>query len=321
MRNLIPSYVRVPVLFFTILGLVEYFVDSGDKPAFLEYPIIMLFLVLVLFVLIAIEGIVGSIENVLFQSLDDASKARYLANKPKVPQFTKLKAVYSKLLGDDKPIEEEHEIILDHNYDGIKELDNNLPPWWVYSFYISIVFAFVYMAKYHIFDGATQQDEIEQEYAQADLEIEEYKKTAKNLVDFNTVELLTEASDLQNGKKIFTENCIACHMADGGGGIGPNITDENWILGGGIKNVFKTISEGGRSGKGMVAWKKDLKPLEMAQVASYVLSMQGTTPANPKPAEGDIWQPEGGEEVNDSPEEVKETEKSEVENSISMNDD
>ena len=78
-------------------------------------------------------------------------------------------------------------------------------------------------------------------------------------------------------------------MADGGGGIGPNLTDEHWILGGGIKNVFKTVSEGGRSGKGMIAWKAQLKPLEMAQVSSYVLTFQGTTPANPKAAEGDIW--------------------------------
>ena len=78
-------------------------------------------------------------------------------------------------------------------------------------------------------------------------------------------------------------------MPDGGGGIGPNLTDNRWILGGGIKNVFHTISEGGRNGKGMIAWKQSLKPAEMAQVASYVLTLQGTTPANPKEAEGDIW--------------------------------
>ena len=78
-------------------------------------------------------------------------------------------------------------------------------------------------------------------------------------------------------------------MADGGGGIGPNLTDRNWILGGGIKNVFQTISEGGRDGKGMIAWKQSLKPVEIAQVASYVLTFEGTTAANPKAAEGDIW--------------------------------
>ena len=333
MKNLIPSYVRVPVIFFAIFGLVEYFVDSGDKPAFIEYPIIMLFLALVLFVLIAIEGIVGSIENVLFQSLDASEKERYLANAPKAPQFTKLKALYNKLKGDEKPIEEEHEIILDHNYDGIRELDNNLPPWWLYSWYASMVFAVIYLFNFHVTGtSGTQFVELDSEYAQAKIDIEEYKKTAKNLIDANSVELLTEAADLQNGKKIFSANCVACHLADGGGKIGPNLTDKYWILGGDIKSVFHTISEGGRSGKGMISWKKEgLKPLEMAQVASYVLSLQGTTPAKGKEAEGDLWQPEGAEvpeaiESDDILEgeetdvlETENTDALEIEESVSMN--
>tara|TARA_R110002033_G_scaffold41716_8_gene82556 strand:- start:2713 stop:3687 length:975 start_codon:yes stop_codon:yes gene_type:complete len=295
MRHLIPSYIRVPVIFFAIAGLVEYFVDSGDKPAFIEQPIILLFLLLVLLVLIAIEGIVSSMDNILYQSLDEEGKKRYEASRTKTPQFTKVKALYTKLVGKQKAIEEESEIILDHNYDGIKELDNNLPPWWVYSFYISIVFAVIYMVRYHVLNADDQFVEYEIEYAEANAAIEEYKKTAKGLVDFNTVELLTETADLNAGKKTFEANCVACHKADGGGGIGPNLTDQHWILGGGIKNVFKTISEGGRDGKGMVSWKSELKPLEMAQVASYVLSFQGTTPAEPKAAEGDIWVEEGAE--------------------------
>ena len=289
MRHLIPSFIRVPVIFFTIAGLVEYFVDSGDQPAFMENPIILLFLLLVLLLLLGIEGIVGSIDNILYQSLDEEGKKRYLASRTKSPQFKKLESLYGKLVGKSKPIEEEGEIILDHNYDCIKELDNNLPPWWVYSFYISIVFAVIYLARYHVFNAGDQFVEYEIEYAEANAAIEEYKKTAKGLVDFNTVELLTETADLNAGQKIYEANCVACHKADGGGGIGPNLTDENWILGGGIKNVFKTISEGGRDGKGMVSWKSELKPLEMAQVSSYVLTFQGTTPAEPKDPEGDIW--------------------------------
>jgi cytochrome c oxidase cbb3-type subunit 3 len=288
MRHLIPSYIRVPVIFFIVFGIVEYFIDSGKKPAFIEYPIVMLFLFLVLLIIIAIEAIIGTLENVMLFKLDEKTREKFLAEKEKKYQFTWLKNTYQKLLGS-KPIEEEGEIILDHNYDGIKELDNSLPPWWVYSFYISIIFAVVYLARYHVFDGATQIDEFETELAEAKISIEEYKKTAKDLVDYNTVTLLTEASDLSAGKAIFETTCVACHMADGGGGIGPNLTDENWILGGGIKNVFKTISEGGRDGKGMIAWKQMLKPIEMAQVASFVLQFQGTTPAKPKVAEGDVW--------------------------------
>lgn len=288
MRRLIPSWIRVPVAFFIIFGAVEYFVDSGDKPAFIEYPVVLLFLFLVLLILIAIEAIVGALENVMLHKLDAEAKARFLAEKEKTYQFTWLKNIYAKLLGQ-KPIEEEDEIILDHNYDGIKELDNSLPPWWLYGFYISIIFGAVYLLKYHVFNGEGQYDELETELVEAKAAIEAYKKTAKNLVDINTVTVLTDASDISAGKTIFETNCIACHMADGGGGIGPNLTDKYWILGGDIKSVFKTVSEGGRSGKGMIAWKQQLKPLEIAQVSSYVLNFQGTTPANPKDAEGDLW--------------------------------
>lgn len=305
MRNLIPSYIRVPAVFFIIAGLVEYFVESGDQPAFMEKPVVLVFLILVLVILIAIEGIVGAMENVLFQSLDDEAKERYLAKQNEFPLLDKIKAFYKKSLGS-KPIEEEGEIILDHNYDGIKELDNNLPPWWVYSFYATIIFGVIYMVRYHVLNADDQFVEYEIEYAEAQRAIEEYKKNAKDLVDYNTVEFLADASDLKAGQSIFEAKCAVCHKSDGGGGIGPNLTDKNWILGGGIKNVFRTISEGGRDGKGMVAWSKEgLKPNEMAQVASYVLTFEGTTPAEPKAAEGEIWidasleNTETGEEVHD----------------------
>lgn len=308
MRHLIPSFIRVPVVFFIIVGLVEYFVDSGDQPAFMEQPIIMLFLLLVLLILLAIEGIVGSMDNILYQSLDEEAKARYDAKRAEPSKLIVwVKDTYKKLLGS-KPIEQEGEIILDHNYDGIKELDNNLPPWWLYGFYTTIIFGVIYMVRYHVFNADDQFAEYEIEYAEAQRAIEEYKKTAKNLVDINTVELLTETADLNAGQKIFEVNCVVCHMADGGGGIGPNLTDDYWILGGGIKNVFKTVSEGGRDGKGMVAWKASLKPLEIAQVSSYLLQFQGTTPTNPKDPEGDIWVDESAGSSDSETEETSENE-------------
>lgn len=289
MRQLFPSYVRVPLVFFTIFGIIEFFIDSGNEPAFLKYPIIMLFLALVFLIIIAIEAIVSALENVMYQSLDEAAKERYIAAKNRPLKFTWLNNAYKKLVGT-KPMEKEQELILDHNYDGIKELDNDLPPWWLYGFYASIIFGAIYLVKYHVFDGDTQYDELESEYAQAKIELEEYKKTAKDLVDFNTVTFLSDTADLAKGKTIYEENCVACHKSDGGGGIGPNLTDNHWILGGGIKNVFKTINDGGRDGKGMVAWSKNgLKPSEIAQVASYVLTLQDITPAEPKEAEGDVW--------------------------------
>ena len=303
MRNLFPSYVRVPLLFFVIVGIIELFVDTGKGPAFMD-PIILLFMFLILLVILAIEGIVSAMDNVLYQSLDEKAKLNYLAARNKTVKFTWFSRTYKKLAGT-KPIEKEGELILDHNYDGIRELDNDLPPWWIYGFYASIVFAAIYLIKYQVFDGDNQYDELETAYANAKIELDEYKKTSKDLVDFNTVTLLTDAGDLSKGKSIYEMNCVACHMADGGGGIGPNLTDREWILGGGIKNVFHTISEGGRDGKGMIAWKQSLKPAEMAQVASYVLTFQGQTAANPKAPEGEVWVDENAPK-SDAPTEAME---------------
>ncbi|GAB5400852.1 MAG: cbb3-type cytochrome c oxidase N-terminal domain-containing protein [Aureisphaera sp.] len=286
----IASYIRV-LFFITIAAVFLSFIVSPDAPleAFGElwfWGVIGLLATL----LIVAEICIGALRAILFRSLDEEAKQRYEEQKAadNANQFKWFRKTYKKLLGS-KPIEQEHEIILDHNYDGIKELDNRLPPWWVYSFYITIVFAVVYLVRFHVFNDYTQAEEYDTEVAIAKAEIEEWKKTAKDLVDVNTVTLLTEAGDLNSGRTIFEEKCVACHKADGGGGIGPNLTDDYWILGGGIKNTFQTISEGGRTGKGMVPWKSELKPSEIAQVASYVLSLQGTTPAEPKEAEGEVW--------------------------------
>lgn len=287
MRHL-PSWIRVIVAFFGIYAIVEWAIDSGDKPAFME-PAVLLFLILVLLILMAIEAINSSMRSILYRSMTAEAKAQFDAKEEAPSKIVAwIKRTYQSLLGS-KPVSEEHEIILDHNYDGIRELDNDLPPWWLYGFYATIIFGVVYMAKYHIFNGDSQFDEYQTSLEEARIELEEYKRTAKDLVDFNTVVVLTDAADLRAGQKIFEVNCVACHKADGGGSIGPNLTDNYWILGGGIKNVFKTISEGGRDGKGMIAWKQQLKPYEMAQVASYVLQFQGTTPADPKAPEGDLW--------------------------------
>lgn len=284
------SFIRI--IGFTILGyfFLNWAGTTGDTSIFIEQPWLWAIFGVVILFYIAGEICVAALQGILYKTLKPEAKRRYdkKAAFAKANQFKWFKEKYKASLGS-KAIQEEHEIILDHNYDGIKELDNDLPPWWKYMFYATIVFAIVYLIRFEVYSDYSQQEEYETAVAEAKLEVEEWKKTAKNLVDINTVVLLTDEGDLAAGKGIFNESCIACHKADGGGGIGPNLTDTNWILGGGIKNVFKTISEGGRDGKGMISWKSELKPLQMAQVASYVLSLQGTTPAEPKEAEGEIW--------------------------------
>lgn len=289
MKKLIPSYVRVPLIFALVMGAMEYFIDSGDKPAFVEYPMVALFLGVFLFLLIAIEIVVSAVDKVTYHLLTDEQK-KQLEEAQSLP-FTE-GAFYQgimKKLTRSKDLEEEHDVMLNHDYDGIRELDNVLPPWWVNLFYATIIFAFIYLVRFHILNEYDQASEFETEMAVAKAEVEKYKLTAPDLMDKEKVTLLTDATALAEGKKIYETNCVACHRPDGGGAIGPNLTDEHWILGGGIKNVFNTIMEGGREGKGMVPWKTTIKPSDIQKVASYVLSLQGTNPKDAKAPEGDVW--------------------------------
>jgi len=183
---------------------------------------------------------------------------------------------------------QEELVMTDHNYDGIKELDNVLPPWWLYGFYITIIIGiFYYFQVFTNSEEYSQEKEYATDVANGKKEVEAYKKAHPELFKVD-VALFTDTDNLAAGKTIFETNCVACHMADGGGGIGPNLTDDHWILGGGIDKIYHTISEGGRPGKGMIAWKAALKPLQRQQVASFVIALQGTTPANPKASQGDI---------------------------------
>ncbi|MFN5621151.1 MAG: cbb3-type cytochrome c oxidase N-terminal domain-containing protein, partial [Flavobacteriales bacterium] len=166
-------------------------------------------------------------------------------------------------------ITEEQAIMTDHEYDGIRELDNSLPPWWKYGFYLTIVWAFGYMLYYHISNGPSSEQEYKAQMKQAELAIEEYRKNAKNLVDETTVSVLTEAADINSGKAIFGQYCAVCHAADGGGIVGPNLTDNYWLHGSDIKNMFSTIKYGVQ-GKGMKSWQQELSPVMMAQVASFI---------------------------------------------------
>ncbi|SEA44629.1 cytochrome c oxidase cbb3-type subunit 3 [Flavobacterium gillisiae] len=289
MKKLIPAYVRVPVIFFIILGAMEYFIDSGDRAAFLKYPMVSVFLLVFLFLLIAIEITIKAIDNITYQLLTEEQKAEMAEVSTSSIQDSEWYKKLMKRLTKTEPIENEGSLLLNHDYDGIKELDNNLPPWWVYLFYGCIVFAVVYLVRFEVMDGDNQEMELKKELAQAKIDVAEYMKTAPDLMDEKTVVLLTEPADLAEGKVIFTTNCAACHRADAGGQIGPNLTDDKWILGGGIKNVFHTLVNGGRDGKGMISWKGTLKPKEMQKVASYILSLKDSNPKDPKAPEGEVW--------------------------------
>lgn len=191
------------------------------------------------------------------------------------------------ITGDVLPVEQEAEVALDHVYDGIQELDNHMPPWLKYTFYGTIAFAVIYCISFFSL-GLVQISEQEYvaEMAQAEKEVGEFRKLVAASIDENTAKQITDEATLASAKAIYSQNCSACHGAAGEGGVGPNLTDEYWLHGGSVKDVFKTIKYGIPQ-KGMIAWQQKLKPDEIQSVSSYILSLQGTKPANSKEPQGD----------------------------------
>ena len=189
----------------------------------------------------------------------------------------------------------------DHSYDGITELDNFMPPWLQYVFLITAVFGVGYFINYSVLGyGKTGIEEYEEELRIEAIAAEERKANAVAGIDESTAIFDESAGALASGKTIFEGNCAACHAADGGGGVGPNLTDEYWLHGNSIKDVFSVIKYGVVS-KGMVPWQDQLSPEEIQQVASFVLSLKGTAPANPKDPQGELVGSTPAEVMESSP--------------------
>lgn len=209
-------------------------------------------------------------------------------------------------LNDRVEEEKEKDILLDHDYDGIQELDNNLPPWWKYGFYLTIVSGVLYIGYYHFLGGPNQVEELNRKIAKAEVEIAEYMANQKNLIDETSVTFLTGKEDLIKGRELFLSKCKVCHGEEGqGSGIAPNLTDEYWIHGGSISNIFSTIKYG-VTGKGMQSWKNEFSALEIAQITSFIKSLEGTNPAN-------AWEPQGEKYVEETETKVEENTSEETE--------
>lgn len=216
-------------------------------------------------------------------------KQQKLVEPTKKPSFI---ITWWNKLNKFRPVQEEVDMDLGHNYDGIRELDNRLPPWWLYGFYITIVFAGIYLWRYHVSHTApSSEQEFQIAMVKAERQKEEYlKKTAAN-VDENTVKLLNDAADLQAGATVFQSSCAPCHGKAGEGTVGPNLTDDYWMHGGSIKDVFKTIKYGVPE-KGMKSWKEDFSPKQLAQLSSFIKSLRGTNPPNGKEKQGEPYREE-----------------------------
>ena len=196
---------------------------------------------------------------------------------------------FNQLITGAAPLEKEQEILLDHDYDGIKELDNRIPPWFHAMFWGTIIFSIIYMISYHVIgSGDVQENEYVAEVQAAALERDILIRSGA-FINEETVKFKSDAATLSSGKEIYDKNCATCHGFKGEGLVGPNLTDKYWVHGGGIKNIFKTIKYGVPQ-KGMISWESQLAPNKMQEVASYILTLEGTNPPNGKAPEGDVWE-------------------------------
>jgi cytochrome c oxidase cbb3-type subunit 3 len=238
---------------------------------------VLMFAVLV--EMIMVYGLVKSIFRLLRQVEEEIPST----DEPMVPEKT-----FFQTINQTVAIEEEHTLDLQHDYDGIRELDNKVPSWWMMSFYASILFGVIYMIRmYGTQTLPTQLEELAEANKVAAIQKEAYLKLAANNVDENSVKI-SDAAGIAAGKDLFKTNCVACHGSGGEGTVGPNLTDDYWLHQGGLKDIFYTIKYGWAE-KGMKSWKEDFSPIQMADIASYVSTLRGTNPPNPKEKQGELW--------------------------------
>lgn len=195
-----------------------------------------------------------------------------------------------------KPMEQEADLRMnDHIYDGtIQELDNRMPPWLAFIFNATIAFAFIYIFLYHYTNwGPDPLKEYNTEVQEASIKKAAYLDKQANKVNENSVTVLTDAPSISAGETIYKQNCVACHGDKGQGGVGPNLADEYWIHGGGIKDIFKVITYGVEA-KGMRSWKSDITPGDIQKVSSFIKSLKGTNPPGGKAPQGEIYKEEAG---------------------------
>ena len=254
-----------------VLPLLLFFVSQNafgqevtGNDSMISSWIVISIIIIELIIIGVLAALNFSLLNVL-RGISKESKSGVKSAEVKAKRIGFFEKIWNKM-NSFKPAKDEAQLDTGHNYDGIRELDNVTPPWFTTAFILSIVFAIVYILRYHVFKTAPLQiEEFNIEMAQAEKEKEHYLAAQEEMVDETTVTLLLDPSDLESGKKIFNTSCALCHMEDMGGGIGPNLVDEYWIHGGSVKDVFSVIKYGVRE-KGMVPWKDDLSPKKIAQV-------------------------------------------------------
>ena len=287
---IVMKYLRTTLLLGLGLFVLPVFADddhsllSGDTENYIGYGIIIAVLVLFIVALLVILRAIKVLTKALLKSQGYTEDAIVAELKP-VKDKKKQQEAWLKLWSL-RPMSEEKNLLMEHEFDGIQELDNPTPAWFMYLFYATITFAVCYLLIYHVFDLAPlQYQEYKNEMTQAAVEKKAYLSKTANLVDETTVKLSTDPAVLADGKVVFTTNCLPCHGPQGGGIVGPNLTDDYWIHGGKIGDIFKTIKYGVLT-KGMPTWEKQLSAKQIADVSNFIKSLRGTNPPNAKAPQG-----------------------------------
>ncbi|MPR32523.1 cbb3-type cytochrome c oxidase N-terminal domain-containing protein [Salmonirosea aquatica] len=275
----------------TILALLvvpSAFAQGTEVPTsysdFLLYVVMFLLVCMILVLLVVLVQVIVLYQKITTKALPAEVQAE------STPLFSP--GWWRKFVGFSTPLSKEEKILLaGHEYDGIHELDNRMPPWLQFMFVGTVLFAITYGLYYHAFGfGDLQMEELNKELAMAEVQKKAYIEKMGAGINEENVTLLTEGALIKEGGVIFTEKCTACHAADGGGGVGPNLTDDYWLHGGDIKDVFKVIKYGVPE-KGMISWEKQLPPQEMQKVASFILAeLHGNKPMAPKAPQGELYE-------------------------------
>ena len=257
-----------------------------SDPNLMFYMVVALVFMVAILVLLVALYMLQVINHMTHQAAKEKAEKLGIIYKPEPGIWEKL----WQQSNDFTPLEKEGDILLSHNYDGIRELDNHLPPWWTGLFYGTIVFSVVYLLFFHVFDTLPlSSQEYEREVVAAEQQMQKFKAAnPAPAIDESNVEITTDAQALADGKQVFLNNCASCHRRDGGGDIGPNLTDEYWLHGGDIQSIFKTVRHG-VTGTNMIAWEGFISPEKMKNVSSYILTLQGTNPENPKRPQGEMY--------------------------------
>jgi cytochrome c oxidase cbb3-type subunit 3 len=243
------------------------------------------FLMLLIVVLLLLQRALKLLTRALLKAdgltdikIDAVMKPVKKAKQPKNDVWLKLLSL--------KPMAQEKDILIAHDYDGIQELDNPTPVWFMWLFYGTIAFGLAYLLIYHAFGiGQLQDDEYKTEVAQANVAKQAFLSKAANRVDENTVKLVTAPATIASGQTIFKASCAPCHGEHGQGVVGPNLTDDYWLHGSKINDLFKTIKYGVPA-KGMPTWEKQLSPKQISDVSNYIKTLYGTNPAGAKEPQG-----------------------------------